>query len=231
MKKNIVLCMMLFSALFVFSQNDVLENKANLQNLKETNLHISGVWIPGKPLENIVNGSVYLFPNWIGQYTVIDKNGVSNKLYNLNYNIKNNALESAISKDSVFQYDIDKIDYVLNANNKFKFFDDETMKGLFLEVVSSDKIKVYKGYKIFIEEGSFNPLTQEKMQNDSYKQSFSFYFFTNGKYEKVKLNKSTVLNYLKDKKDFVKDYVTKYDMSFTNDNDIKSIFNYYLTLN
>lgn len=212
----------------LYAQNNEISSKSSIQNIQDIVLK-RGNWVTTEFSKT--DGSVYLFPIWDGQFTIIDKSKVSYKLYNLNYNIKNLTLETSLSKDSVFQYDTENIDYVINTSNKYKFFKDDVMNGMFLEIVNKDKVKVYKGYDVYIKKGDFNPLTQERMQNDSYHQNYNYYFFTNGKYEKVKLNKSTVLNYLKDKKDLVKDYVAKYNMSFTNDNDIKSIFNYYLTLN
>lgn len=230
MKKLLSLLSVFLCFSVLYAQNNEIGNKSSIQNIQDIVLK-KGNRISSESSKTDYLGSVYLFPSWDGQFTVIDKNQATFKLYNLNYNLKNLTLETALSKDSVFQYDTENIDYVIHASNKYKFFKDDLMNGMFLEIVNKGKVKVYKGYEVYIKKGDFNPLTQERMQNDSYLQKYNYYFYINGKYEKVKINKSSILNYLNDKKDVVKDFVTKFDLSYTEDKDIKSIFNYYLSLN
>ncbi len=228
--KNLLTCtLIILLSLNVYSQNNFLETNAALNNIKE--FSHAGTWIPGKPLDNLISGTTYLFPNWIGKFEIVSKNGTKSKLFNLNYNIKSVTLESSISKDSVFQYDMQQIDYILTNNKKYKIISENKMNGLFEEIFSDEKIKLFKGFSIDILQGTFNPLTQEKMVNDKFIKINTYYFYIDNKFEKNKLNKNEVLNYLKDKKEKVKDFVSKYKMSYTNEEDVKSILQYYSSLN
>lgn len=227
--KNIF-TIIIFLTLNVFSQNEVLETGASLKSLRELNPYSNGTWIPGKPLENLITGSTYLFPNWNGQFTVVDKLGTSIKLYNLNYNIKSESLESYISKDSIFQYDINKIDKIIKNDIKFKIITINNKDGLYQEIFINEKIKLYKGFGITVQPGVFNPLTQEKIEDDKFIQEFSYFFLINDKYEKTKLNKRVLLNILKDKKDYIKSFVSKYNLTYSKEEDVKGILSYYASL-
>lgn len=230
MKYIIILITLFVNHTLTFSQNTV-ESRNTMETLNTTT-YSDGIWVPAKPVNNFIKGSVYLFPNWIGTFKVVTTNGDTTNLFNLNYNIKNQTIESSISKDSVFQYDSDKIDCIFYSNAKYKVFNSENMKGLFLEIINNEKVKVYKGYSITVETGSLNPLTQEKLSDDNYVQNFEYYFFVNGKFEKLKLSKKTILNLVKDKEKEkeVKDYTSKNNLSYTDDKDVKNILAFYSTL-
>lgn len=230
MKTKITILAILLSVSNILSQ-EILESRNTLDKLQNSDaLRTTGVWIPAKPIDNSIAGSTYLFPNWNGMFKVVLKTGESRQLFNLNYNIKRKTIESTVSKDSVFQYDIDKIDLVIQANKKYKVITDNELNGMFLEIYDSEKIKLYKEYFITVVEGVFNPMTQEKTEQDRFVQNFKYQLFINEKFEKVKLNKSDILNKLKDKKDEVKDFVSKNNLSFNSEEDISKILNFYNTL-
>ncbi|MET0760270.1 MAG: hypothetical protein ABWZ56_07610 [Flavobacterium sp.] len=226
MKKINLLSLLLFFSVSVFSQGENAAYKAAL-NATDNGLTSGGSWIPGKSLDKIVEGSLYLFSNWNGQYEVITTGGDSRKIFNLNYNIKTQKIESFISRDSVFEYDLNQFDYVIKANKKYKVINDAQLNGLFLEVFNGKKLKLFRESKIVVEEGTFNPLTQEKLTEDKYVQAYVYYFLTEGKYEKTKLGKKGILKYLKDKEDLVKDFVSKNNLTYTSDGDVSKILNYY----
>lgn len=226
-KTQILLTLVLFTH-FCFAQDNV-ESRGSLSDLNSFTTS-TGAWIPAKPNKNIILGSTYLFSNWVGQYKVASTSGQIATLFNLNYNIKEQTLEASMSNDSVFQYDIEKIDYILHGKNKYKVLDNGEIKGLFMEIISSEKIKVYKGYSIEIIEGSLNPLTQEKISEDTYQQSIQYYYVQNEKYQKFKPSKKSILKLLNDKSVEMKDYFSKHNFDFDNDQDLKTLFNYYNTL-
>lgn len=226
MKVNLFLSLIFFYSLTVFSQEENYAYKAALSS-RDNALSSGGTWIPGKSMNKIVEGSLYLFSNWNGQYDVITKNGDSRKIFNLNYNIKTQKIESFISKDSVFEYDLNQFDYVIKSDKKYKVINDAQLNGLFFEVFNGKKLKLFRESKIVVEEGTFNPLTQEKLTEDKYVQAYSYYFHFDGKYEKTKLGKKGILKYLKDKEDLIKDFVAKNRLTYTSDEDVSKILNYY----
>lgn len=222
---------LLFS--FVFSQANCQNANAKSSSSNITvagytgNMRTSGFWIPGVPIENSIKGTFYLFPDFKGQYKVISKNGDSFNLLNLNYNLKTKTLETFVSKDSVFQYDLGQIGYVLANSNKYKVNSDGNLKGLSLEVYNSEKVQFFKYFYIISEKAVINPMTNVIISEAEYIHVFAYYLYLNGKEVKIKLNKNDVLNALIDKKNAVKEYVKSNKLVYSSEMDICKILKYY----
>ena len=224
--KKLMLITLLFISIITFGQNSPRNNSTSDYNTQFSRTE-GGMWLPAKVINTSVEGSPYLFSNWIGKYNVITKSGTRSQIFNLNYNLQTKKLESSISKDSVFQYDLEQFDYIINSKNKYKVISQDQMEGLFLEVFNGPKIKLYKDFNTSIKEASFNPLTQEKMGNDKFVQNSNYYIFANSKYEKINPTKKDILKYLADKKDIIKKYVSTNDLSYDKDDDLNNILSYY----
>jgi hypothetical protein len=224
---------LLFS--FIFSQANgqnanVKSSSSNLNVSRYTgtgDMRTSGFWMPGAPIENSIKGTVYLFPDFKGQYKVISKNGNSFNLLNLNYNLKTKTLETFVSKDSVFQYELGQIGYVLTNNNKYKVNSDGNLKGLSLEIYNSDKVQFFKYFHVISEKAVINPMTNVIISEAEYTQVFTYFLYQNGKEVKIKLNKNDVLNALIDKKNAVKEYVKSNKLVYSSEMDICKILKYY----
>ena len=211
-----------------FSQNnDTFKAELNTNN---RDLQGGGAFLPGVVLNNYIKGETHLFPNWNGQFTVISKNGDRRQLFNLNYNLKTKTLESFISKDSVFQYDLDQFDYVITSNKKYKVLNESLLKGLVLEIFDGQKVKLYNEIHIEVEKGVVNPMTQTMISEDKFVQVFTYYLFLNGNQIKIKLNKSDILKQLIDKKDALKEFASKNDLSFSKEDDVNKILKHYDSL-
>ncbi len=211
-----------------FSQNnDTFKAALNTNN---RDLQGGGAFLPGVVLNNYIKGETHLFPNWNGQFTVISKNGDRRQLFNLNYNLKTKTLESFISKDSVFQYDLDQFDYVITSNKKYKVLNESLLKGLVLEIFDGQKVKLYNEIHIEVEKGVVNPMTQTMISEDKFVQVFTYYLFLNGNQIKIKLNKSDILKQLIDKKDALKEFASKNDLSFSKEDDVNKILKHYDSL-
>ena len=223
----ILLCTLVF--LRANSQNS--SNKDSSVNFNTTaftgNLQSSGLWVPNVPTENSVKGTVYLFPEFAGQYKVIANNGSTLNLLNLNYNIKTKTLVTFVSKDSVFQYELNQFSYVINNNRKFKVNSNGKLKGLSLEVYNSKKIQLFKYYSVFIEKAVINPMTNVVVSDAVYTHVFSYYLYVNGKEVKIKLNKNDILNVLSDKKNEIKDFVLSNKLTYSKEEDVYKILEYY----
>ena len=189
-----------------------------------------GAFLPGVLLNNYIKGEIHLFPNWNGQYTVVTKKGDSRQLFNLNYNLQTKALESFISKDSVFQYDIDQFDYVIASNKKYKVLNDSQLNGLVQEIFNGQKVKLFNEIRLGIEQGVLNPMTQTMISEDKYVKVYNYYLFINNKYTKIKLSKSDILKQLIDKKDTLKEFASKNDLSFSKEEDVNLILKHYDSL-
>ena len=211
-----------------FSQNnDTFKAALNTNN---RDLQGAGAFLPGVVLNNYIKGETHLFPNWNGQFTVITKNGDRRQLFNLNYNLKTKTLESFISKDTVFQYDLDQFDYVITSNKKYKVLNESLLKGLVLEIFDGQKVKLYNEIHIEVEKGVVNPMTQTMISEDKFVQVFTYYLFLNGTQVKIKLSKSDILKQLIDKKDALKEFASKNDLSFSKEDDVNKILKHYDSL-
>ena len=88
MKNLFLAALMSFISFQSFSQTTDAKNTTSNFNIGyQGNINTTGIWIPGTYKQNFIDGSVYLFPNFTGQYTVISKNGESRQLFNLNFNL------------------------------------------------------------------------------------------------------------------------------------------------
>jgi hypothetical protein len=189
-----------------------------------------GAFLPGALLNDYVKGEIHLFPSWNGQFTVITKKGESRQLFNLNYNLQTKSLESFISKDSVFQYNIEQFDYVIASNKKYKVLNDSQFNGLVQEIYNGQKVNLFNEIRLEVEQGVLNPMTQTMISEDKYVKVFNYYLFINNKYTKIKLSKSDILKQLIDKKDALKEFASKNDLSFSKEDDVNKILKYYDSL-
>jgi hypothetical protein len=228
--KNVFLGLLFF---FIFSQVNCQNTNANSSsnNFNDAaftgSMRSSGLWMPSASIDNSIKGTVYLFPDFKGQYKVIAKDGNSFDLLNLNYNLKTKTLETFVSKDSVFQYELGKIGYVLTNNTKYKVNSDGNFKGLSLEVYNSEKIQFLKYFYIITEKAVINPMTNVIISEAKYTHVFNYFLYLNGKEVKIKLNKNDVLNALIDKKNAVKEYVKLNKLEYSSEQDICKILKYY----
>jgi hypothetical protein len=228
MKIKFLTSLLLLITITAFSQNNDTF-KAALYTYNH-DLQGGGAFLPGVVLNDYVKGEIHLFSNWNGQFTVITKKGDSHQIFNLNYNLQTKSLESFISKDTVFQYDIDQFDYIIASNKKYKVLNDSQLSGLVQEVFNGQKVKLYNEIRIEVEQGVLNPMTQTMISEDKYVQVFNYYLYINNKYTKIKLGKSDILKQLIDKKDALKEFASKNDLSFSKVEDVNLILKYYDSL-
>ena len=232
--KEIFIFKLFFLQFMLFSQENVIESRSILNSISSTNLiNGSGTWVNGKVEDKTILGSTYLFPSWTGVFNVVSNEGNEYKLFNLNYNIKNKTLESLISSDSVYQYDISKINFIKFNNLKYNLYSNknsQNLNGLYQELFSSNDLILLKEFKIDLVIGAINPLTQEKVSNNEYVKFFNYFLKNGDKLNNIKLNKKNLMLIFENKKDLIKDYVNKNSLSFSNESDVIKIFNYYSSI-
>ena len=220
-----------FNLITAQGASSYLDTKFSMSSLKSSGTNLSsGVWVPAKVEDKTIIGTNYLFKNFEGIYSITNKVGNSFKMLNLNYNLSSGTLETKISKDSVFQYDLNEIDYVVAGNKNYKNLRGTEVSGLVLEIFKGKNFDIYKKIEISVLEGTISPLTQEKIQQDKYVQSYTYYTNTNGNIEKIKFNKSAILKLSKDKQTQVKEYAKANNLDFSNETDVNIILKYYESL-
>lgn len=235
--KKLLLFVGLFSVTLSFSQkSEIISNGASSTNMYG-GVSVStgpnkGVWIKSHPSETKVEGSNYLFSSWTNMASIYTADNKGYKIPKVNFNVKFNRFEANLSegsKDSIFAFNSKSIDKVVLDNHEFVR---REVKGkgsnYFLELIQQgDKISLLKSYSADIIPGTVNPMTQQKLKEDTIKINSSYYIDRDGALEEIKLKKSTVLKLMSDKKDELKSFLTENKLSFKEDNDIKKIFGYY----
>ncbi|MGL2994186.1 hypothetical protein [Flavobacterium sp. TSSA_36] len=232
MKKLCFLFIFVLSFFQALSQNGIENVSVSDFNTSSYvgNIRTSGMWVPGVVVDNTIKGSIYLFPNYNSNYIVVLKSGKSINVVNLNFNLKSKTLESYLSKDSVFQYDLDKFDYVLKNDKRYKVFNDGDLKGLSLEICNLNSIQFFKYVHLSTTKAVINPMTNVIISDAEYTQISSYFFILNGRKVKVQLKKNAVLNALIDKSDLIKEYVKKNKLKYDDEGDICKILDYYKSI-
>lgn len=230
MKKLLVLLTLVSNLTFAQTQEVNNSEGGDFNTFFAGDYNKGGLWIPGGVKNNEIKGSTYLFPNWNGNFTITTTIGQNRKIFNINYNIKTKKIESFISKDSVFQYDIENFDVISTNNKNYKVINNGQLRGLYQEIVLSEKLSIYKEIVISVQEAVTNPLTQQDINESTYVKKEVYHFFMNDAFISKKLNKRNVLDFLKDKKVEVKDFASKNNLDFSKEEDVKKIIIYYNTL-
>jgi hypothetical protein len=225
--KKIILSYLFISSTIIFGQGMHNSNRTGFLNP----MQYDGLYLPISQSDQSNEGNIYLFPKWEGRYEVYvtEKKGYS--LSNLNYNVKTNILESKISKDSVFQFDIDKINFIKHDSKKYKLYKIRETNELFQEIYLSDNVLFLKGFNVVLKKGTINPLTLEYIQKDKYSINEKFYLKLNNKnFIELSLNKKDILKLMEDKSSRVEKYASDFKLSFKSEIDLFKIFQYYDTL-
>ena len=220
--KNYCLHFMLFVTFSFFAQDNQNSKKGDYNIDYLGNFNKAGMWLPASVEDKSISGSPYLFNSWEGLFSVINMKGNRFDLLNLNYNISTKKLESKVSKDSVFQYDLKDIDKVKYLSKVYKVYNEE----LFLQLFTSDSFEFLKSFQVVIQEPVSNPLTQSSLTPRRYVYKNEYKIFRNGVVTDFKLNKKSLLNLFPDKIDLIKNYANSNKLSFSEENDVVKIFNY-----
>lgn len=228
MKKTLIL-----SFIFLFSVHSFCQNVDNLSSSNDFNTNLvgnvqkNGMWIPGKVEDKTIEGSPYLFNSSEGLFYIINKGGDKFSLLNLNYNVATKNLEFKISNDSVFQFDLRTIDYVIVAKNKYKIYKNE----MYLQLSNYDGIELLKSYISSIQDAVFNPMTQQNSIPRRYIIKSEYKILKDNELSEFKLNRKSFFNLFPDKKDIITQYVKQNKLTYSDEEDVKKILNYLSNTN
>lgn len=229
----IVLLIIVFNSFLSYGQNENSKenskesvNDFNVTFTGSATLNSTGLWVPAYRKDNSIEGTPYLFKNSSGMYSVINTKGDKFKVLNLNYNIETKTIESQVGKDSVFQYTMTDIDYVLANNKRYKVVGDE----MFLELYKGADFKLLKQFSIRINEGVTNPLSMADLSPRRYVIKEEYKLHKDNALSKFKLGKSSILKLFNDKNDAIVKYVKENNLSYSEESDVIRILNYISTI-
>ncbi len=220
---------------FVFIS--VLSNAQSFFNVnRNVNHYLSDSAIKGdagstRPVKanNNIDGTPFLFNNWITTGVLETKDGKVFELNEINYDAKLDQMVVKISKDSIFSFNSGIIHKVVINTKVFKrYLDPELNRNSFYEVISeSNEMSLLKRSIKKIRQGSVNPMTKVKLTSDSFITNEDYFLFVNGELKKQILSKRKFLKIFDTKSTQIKEFINTNDLSIRKDNDLKKIFNYY----
>ena len=158
--------------LSMFSQNDKVFDFNNSSSTSDLNssFNKNGAWIVNKPVDNSIEGSVFLFSTWENTYVIESVQGKRFSINNLNYNIQTMEIETKFSKDSIFQFNKADIRFIYANNIQYELIKNELYQVLY----KGEKYSLFKNFKVNLKKGVLNPLTQVT-SSDSYSRSSNYF--------------------------------------------------------
>ena len=205
------------------SQTNYYSAQTSINQDMNRELRNTGTWVYSKPLDKTAQGSEYLFKIWDSNNVIESKSGSIFSIQNLNYNLRTKTLESQINSDTVFKFDFDKIVSVTHFNKKYKVINN----ALFEQLSQGNKIVLYKEYVLKVQEGVVNPLTQTVTKQPQNIKIEKYYCLINESLKPIKLRKRDVLECIKDKENEIIKFVKENKLSFSKEENVIQIFNYY----
>ncbi|NDP28856.1 MAG: hypothetical protein GZ087_15760 [Flavobacterium sp.] len=173
----------------------------------------------------------YLFPQTEDVFQIFFVQNKGYSIKNLNYNINSRKIESIMGKDSVFQFDSNKIDYIKHSSKTYKFYNFNEGNQLYQELFASNKILFLKGFKLIFKDAFINPMTNAVIAEAKYEKKEKYFGKVSGSdFTAIDLKKKSILKLLGDKSSQVDKYVSDSKLSYTSEDDLIKIFIFYNTL-
>jgi len=193
----------------------------------------SGFWITTVSSGDM-DGSSYLYHNWINRGQIYDSTGKGYNIPNCNFNISSNRIEALLNEDSaekVFVFNTRDLKKVRIGLKTFVNKNIDKGPNYLLEVIQEgDKIALYKSHKTVVIVAEVNPMTKQKMGKDKITIENSYYVEKNGKIEEVKMKKSNLLKLMSNKKREVNSFMKENKINTSKEADLFKTFQYYNTL-
>lgn len=198
-------------------------------------INANGVGIVGPSIVKII-GSPYIYSEWVKSIVKME-DGTVYKDLKLNYNQQDDR-PIFIADNKALQYFAKPVKEftlynITNQNQETKTFRngfpklDNATTSSFYEVLSEGKINLIKHTsKKLVEERGAGSINVSKQITESSK----YYIGKGEQYTKIKKNKKSVLDVLKDKEEILSTYISANSLNLSEDADLVKLCNYYNTL-
>ncbi len=168
------------------------------------------------------SGDLYVFPTW-KNYSILFINNKTYQISNLNFNIETNSFESRLNRDKLFSYKSSFIDSISISNHIFKKYGN-----IFYEVLYENNERVLlKKYDIVYQQG-----TEKRMGQGTEKSKallkYNYLVFSDEGYEKIELNKRSIIGLFENNKTELESFVKKENLSYKKEKDIVIIFDFMI---
>lgn len=176
-------------------------------------------------------GSYHIFDTWENKGVIYVNKEKAYNINNINVNVKENRFESRTSKDSVFAFDTQVLDYVLINDRKFKrvYFDPFRDYKICELIVEEDDYKIFKVYRSDVKKNDPDPL-MIKPNGDEFVVNSWYYIKRGEDIERFKLNKKYILELLSNHKKEIESFAKKNKLSWNKVEDFKQMYLKWKTL-
>lgn len=177
-----------------------------------------------------VDGSPYLFEEWVRMAVITTKGGEILKIRNVNFDSKRNKIVAKIDNDSIYTFNSLAVDNAVINGKKFEnvVLPDNSVIKLYEVIAEASNFKILKDYNTEISGGSSNPMRGTIYSR--YVTKENYIILKEDSFEKFSLKKSKILKLLASEKDKVEAYADEQDLSFREEKDVNKIINYFTSL-
>lgn len=224
---------LLLTVLFLFIINSlsgqIEEQQKNFSNVDLTIRGLPAQWSvnSGAMSTRYTAGSSFLFEDWNNITVLTSENGEKLKLKNSNLFIDKNEFQTKSEEGEVYTLDGNFLKTVVINNRIFEKINFPQENGYkFLELVfNSNEKKLLKEYSLVLKENRLNASTTESVLNKTV--SNIYYVKTKGSFKEIKINKSSISNYLGISTKELKRYLNSSKLTLSNDEDLKELLRHF----
>lgn len=141
-----------------------------------------------------VDGKVHLFEDWENSAVIHTNDNQRLMVRNINLNLKRNAFEAKISKDSLFSFNFNNIEKFVVNNKIYKNYYWDNDNKVYEVIFENGDFQLLKGFKVVYIEGSANPMLNRA--RDKYIRREFFYLRQNEEIKPFRLKKNKILRLL-----------------------------------
>jgi len=171
-----------------------------------------------------VEGSIYFYDKWSNYAIVETKDRKRFAVNNINLNLRRNRFISKIGQDSLFIFNMEKVNKIIIDGKSFKRIDSEVGGRIFELLFESDDVSILKFHKVKLIESSANPMVNRK--TDRFVKKESLFAYQDGKVFDFKLRKKDVLKLItsnETEESKLIEYYTKNKLSYKSIKDLRQV--------
>ena len=212
-----------------FAQKNSYSSRV-INDFSALNTNLSGAWIKN-PIYHQIQGSVYLYENWLTYGIITTNEDLNISIKGLNYDTSIDHFVAKISTDSVYRFDNSNIKEVLINKVKFKKYPiTEFNEKVYFQVMAIGKnIELLKRSTKKLSRGILNPMTQVASP-DKYVNKTTYYIFTENELKEIKLKKKAFCKLFGENSKIISKYISEKKLSLNEERNLQVILNYYNTL-
>ena len=171
-----------------------------------------------------IEGSIYLYDKWTNYAIVETKDRKRFSINNVNLNLRRNRIISKIGQDSLFIFNMEKVNKIIIDGKSFKRIDSEVGGRIFELVYESKDVSILKFHSVKLVESSANPMVNRK--TDKFVKKENFFAYRDGKVFDFKYRKKDILKLLASnerEENKLIDYYNKNKLSYKSIKDLSQV--------